>query len=164
MFDTIILLRKTIIQGVSLSIALIKSSALLAAGSDGLASASASPSKIQIGNGSLFSLIKIILASLTGIKPISIVLFGSQIDEKNARPDSDFDILCIIPNETNLKRFKNEIAQSETQIEKRFGNRASLLIMKKSEFFKRKEKSDQLLFNIEKKSQLLFGKHLREIK
>lgn len=110
------------------------------------------------------SLIKVILASLPGTKPISIVLFGSQIDQKNARPDSDFDILCIIPNETNLKRFKSEVAQSEAQIEKKFGNRASLLIMKKNEFLKRKEKADPLLLNIEKKSKLLFGRHLREIK
>ncbi|MFB0564296.1 MAG: nucleotidyltransferase domain-containing protein [Candidatus Aminicenantaceae bacterium] len=110
------------------------------------------------------SLVKVILASLTRTKPISLVLFGSQIDQKNARPDSDFDILCIIPNEMSIKMFKSEIAQSEAQIEKIFGNRASLLIMKKNEFLKRKEKGDLLLLNIEKKSKLLFGKHLREIK
>lgn len=110
------------------------------------------------------SLIKVILASLTRTKPISIVLFGSQIDQKNARPDSDFDILCIVPDETNLKKFKSEMAKSEAQIEKKFGNRASLLIMKKNEFLKRKGKSDPLLLNIEKKSKWLFGKHLQEIK
>lgn len=110
------------------------------------------------------SLTKVILAPLTGPKPISIILFGSQMDKKNARPDSDFDILCIIPNETNLRKFKSEIAQSEVQIEKLFGNRLSLLIMKISEFLNRKEKGDPLLLHIEKKNILLFGRHLREMK
>jgi predicted nucleotidyltransferase len=63
------------------------------------------------------SLTKAILGPLSGPKPISIILYGSQIDEKRARPDSDFDILCVIPDETNLKNFKNEISRSEAQVE-----------------------------------------------
>ena len=92
------------------------------------------------------------------------MLFGSQTDEKRARPDSDFDILCVIPDETNLKKFKREISRSEAQVEKKFGNRISLLIMKKNEFLKRKKKRDSLFLDIEKQNRLLFGKHIREIK
>ena len=110
------------------------------------------------------SLTRAILGPLSGPKPISILLFGSQTDEKKARPDSDFDILCVIPDETNLKKFKNEISYSEAQIEKKFGNRVSLLIMKRNEFLKRRKKRDPLLLNIEKQNRLLFGKHIREIK
>ena len=109
------------------------------------------------------SLTRAILAPLTGIKPISLILYGSQIDEKRVRPDSDFDILCIIPDKTNVKKFKGEISLSEAQIERKFGNRLSLLVVKKSEFLKRKKKRDPLLFEIEEQHRLLFGKHFREI-
>jgi len=110
------------------------------------------------------SLTKAILGPLSGPKPISIILFGSQTDEKRARPDSDFDILCVIPDETNLKKFKRETSRSEAQVERKFGNRVSLLIMEKNEFLKRKEKGDSLFLDIEKQNRLLFGKHLRAIK
>ena len=113
--------------------------------------------------GLFHSLTKKILGPLSGSKPISIILFGSQIKEKMARPDSDFDVLCIIPDHTDLKKFKKEISQSEVQVEKRFGNRVSLLIMKKTEFLKRREKKDPLLLEIEEQNRVLFGKHMREI-
>jgi predicted nucleotidyltransferase len=112
----------------------------------------------------LLSLTRAILDPLSGPKPISILLFGSQTDERKARPDSDFDILCIIPDETNLKKFKNEISRSEAQVEKQFGNSLSLLIMKRNEFLKRRKKKDPLLLNIEEQNKILFGKHIREIK
>lgn len=105
-----------------------------------------------------------ILAPISGPKPISMILFGSQMNGKKARPDSDFDILCVIPDETNLKKFKHEISNSEVQIEKEFGNRLSLLIMKRREFLRRKKKNDPLILNVEERNILLFGKHLREIK
>ncbi len=110
------------------------------------------------------SLTRAILGPLSGPKPISIILFGSQTDANRARPDSDFDILCVIPDETNLKKFKREISLSEAQVERKFGNGVSLLIMKKNEFLKRKKKRDSLFLDIEKQNRLLFGKHLREIK
>ncbi len=110
------------------------------------------------------SITRAILDPLSEPKPISMILYGSQIDEKRARPDSDFDILCVIPDATNVKKFKSEISRSEAQIERQFGNRLSLLLMKRSEFIKRKEKKDPLLFEIEKQNRLLFGKHFREIK
>ena len=110
------------------------------------------------------SLTKTILSPLSGPKPISILLFGSQADEKRARPDSDFDILCVISDETNLKIFKSEISRSEVLVEKKFGNRVSFLIMKRNEFLKRRKKTNPLLQNIEKQHRLLFGKHFREIK
>ena len=110
------------------------------------------------------SLTEIILDPLSGPKPISLLLFGSQTDEKKARPDSDFDILCVIPDEIHLKKFKNEISRSEAQVEKKFGNRLSLLIMKRIEYLKRRKKKDPLLLDIEEQNRLLFGKPLREIK
>jgi predicted nucleotidyltransferase len=109
------------------------------------------------------SLTKTIIDPLSGPRPISIILFGSQTDEKMARPDSDFDILCVVPDKINLRKLKHEISKAEAQIEREFGNRISLLIMKKGEFLRRKEKHDSLLMNIEKKNKLLFGKHLRDI-
>lgn len=110
------------------------------------------------------SLSKTILGPLSGQEPISLLLFGSQIDEKIARPDSDFDVLCIIPDTLNMKRFKNGISQSEARVEKKFGNRLSLLIIKKTEFIKRRKKKDLLLLEIEGQNRLLFGKQIREIK
>lgn len=110
------------------------------------------------------SLTKTILSPLSGTKPISIILFGSQIDEKRARPDSDFDILCVTPDETNLKKIKSEISQSEAQVERKFGNRLSLLIMKRNEFLSRRRRRDPLILEIEEQNRLLFGKHFREIK
>jgi len=110
------------------------------------------------------SLTRAILAPLSGPKPISIILYGSQLDGKKARPNSDFDILCIIPDEANVKKFKNEISHSEAQIEREFGNQLSLFIMKRSEFIKRKKDKDPLIFEIEKQHRLLFGKPFREIK
>jgi len=113
----------------------------------------------------LFSLLKkLLLENLSDIKPLSIVLFGSQIEKEKARPDSDFDLLFILPDDKDLKKFKKEIALSEANIERIFGNRASLLIMKKNEFLKKKDKNDSFLLSIEKKNKLLFGKSLREIK
>ncbi|MGD2294692.1 MAG: nucleotidyltransferase domain-containing protein [Candidatus Aminicenantes bacterium] len=110
------------------------------------------------------SLTRAILGPLSGPKPISIILFGSQTDEKRARPDSDFDILCVIPDETNLRKFKSEISQSEAHVERKFGNRVSLLIMKKNEFLKRRRRRDPLLLDVEEQNKLLFGKHIRDIK
>jgi len=113
----------------------------------------------------LFSLLKkLLLEKLSEPKPLSIVLFGSQIKKERARPDSDFDIMFILPNDIDLKKFKREIAQSEAKIERIFGNRAALLIMKKNEFLKRRDKGDSLLLSVEKENKLIFGKHLREIK
>jgi len=109
------------------------------------------------------SLTRAILAPLSGPKPISMILYGSQIDEKRVRPDSDFDILCIIPDQTNVKKFKGEISRSEAQIERKFGNCLSLLVMKRSEFLKRKKKREPLLFEIEEQHRLLFGKSFKEI-
>ena len=110
------------------------------------------------------SLKSTILGPLSSPKPISIILFGSQTDGKKARPDSDFDILCVISDETNLKKFKSEISRSEDHVEKKFGNRLSLLIMKRTEFLTRKRRKDPLLLEIEKQNRLLFGKPIREIK
>lgn len=107
---------------------------------------------------------KLILENVSDPQPLSIILFGSQIDPKTARPDSDFDLLIILPEEKNLNKFKKEVARSEMNIKKFFGNTAALLIMKKSEYLKRKKKGDSLLLSIEKKNMVLFGKHLREIK
>jgi DNA-binding transcriptional ArsR family regulator len=112
----------------------------------------------------LQSVTRIILSPISEPKPISVTLFGSQIDGKKARPDSDFDILCVILDETNLKKFKQDISHSEAQIEKEYGNRLSLLIMKKREFLRRKKRNDSLIINIEEQNILLFGKNLREIK
>jgi len=113
----------------------------------------------------LFSLLKkLILENISDPLPVSIVLFGSQIEKERARADSDFDLLVVLPDEKNLKRFKQEVAQSEAKIERIFGNRVALLIMKKNEFLRRKEKGNSLLLTIEKKNKLLFGKHLGEIK
>lgn len=112
----------------------------------------------------LQSVTRTILSSISDSKPVSMTLFGSQIEEKRARPDSDFDILCIIPDETNLNKFKQDISHSEAHIEKEYGNRLSLLIMKKREFLRRKKKNDSLILNIEEQNILLFGKHLREIR
>ena len=110
------------------------------------------------------SLTQMVLGPLSGPKPISVLLFGSQVDEIGARPDSDFDILCVIPDITNLKRFKKEISQVQIQIEKRFGNGISLLIMKRDEFLKRKKRKNPLLLDIEEHNRLLFGKRFREVK
>lgn len=112
----------------------------------------------------LQSVTKTIIAPISKQKPISMVLFGSQINGEKARPDSDIDILCIVSDEMNLKKFKQKISHSETQIEKQFGNRLSLLIMEKKEFLSRKKKNDSLILSIEKQHVLLHGKHLREIK
>lgn len=112
----------------------------------------------------LQSVMRTILAPISGPKPISMTLFGSQINSSEARADSDFDILCIVPDETNLKKFKQEISHSEAQIEKEYGNRLSLLIMKKREFLRRKRISDSLILNIEELNILLFGKNLSGIK
>lgn len=112
----------------------------------------------------LLSLTRAILDPLSGTKPISIILFGSQTDEKRARPDSDFDILCVIPDETNLRKFKSEISRSESHIERKFGNRLSLLIMKRNEFLRRRRRKDPLLLDVEEQNRLLFGKYIRDIK
>lgn len=112
----------------------------------------------------LQSVTRTILSPISDPKPVSMTLFGSQIEGKRARPDSDFDILCIIPDETNLNKFKQDISHSEAHVEKEYGNRLSLLIMKKSEFLRRKKKNDSLILNIEEQNILLFGKHLREIR
>ncbi len=112
----------------------------------------------------LKSVTKTILSPISDTEPISLTLFGSQTDGKKARSDSDFDILCVIPDETNLKKFKHDISHSEAHIEKKYGNRLSLLIMKKREFLRRKKKNDSLILSIEEQNILLFGKHLREIK
>jgi DNA-binding transcriptional ArsR family regulator len=107
---------------------------------------------------------KTILSSISYPKPISMVLFGSQIERHEARPDSDFDILCVMPDEINLKKFKQEISHAEYQIEKKFGNRLSLLVMKKREFLRRIKGNDSLVQAIEAQNIKLFGKPLREIK
>ena len=118
----------------------------------------------QKENDLFSSITKTILSPISDQKPISMLLFGSQVNRGEARPDSDFDILCIIPDETNLKKFKQDISQSEFQIENEYGNRLSLLILKKREFLKRSAKKDSLIFNIERQHIVLFGKKLREIK
>ena len=110
------------------------------------------------------SVTKTILSDISDQKPISMLLFGSQVDGKQARPDSDFDILCIIPDGTNIKKFKQDVSHAEFQIENEYGNHLSLLIMKKREFLRRSAKNDSLIHKIEQQHKRLFGKELREIK
>jgi predicted nucleotidyltransferase len=111
----------------------------------------------------LQSLARAILGSFSGLKPVSLILFGSQIDRDKPRPDSDFDVLCVITDETDLKKFNQEVSVAEALIERKFGNRLSLMVVKKSDFLRRKLKKDPLIQKIERRNMMLFGKSYREI-
>lgn len=69
----------------------------------------------------LTDLAKAILKDLP-FRPRSLAVFGS-IAKRTARPDSDIDLLVIIPNQVDLRRAKQEIGKKEEMVVRTFGNR-----------------------------------------
>lgn len=106
--------------------------------------------------------LKILLGELSLPKPVSIALFGSIVKGK-MRPDSDIDILVVVPNEKDIRQARRDVDRAEEKIVKIFGNRLASIIIKENIFQKRYRKKEALLVEIVKTGKVIYGKPLSEL-
>lgn len=109
----------------------------------------------------LTDLAKVILKNLS-FRPRSLIVFGS-IAKGRARPDSDIDLLVIIPNQVDLRRAKQEISRKEEIVVRTFGNRLAPLIVKAQTFSKKCKGGKRLFTEIVKTGKLIYGAPLSEV-
>lgn len=105
---------------------------------------------------------KIIISELKSPYPLSIVLFGSIV-KGNARPNSDIDLLLVIPKDKNMAQAKGEVERAGEKVLKIFGNHLSPLIVKVDPFCKKYRKKEKLYVDIVKNGKPIYGKSLQEV-
>ena len=96
---------------------------------------------------------KIISRLIHGLQPEKIYLFGSQSREE-ARPDSDYDLLVIVPN-SNEPRYKRE-AHSYDLL---WGitTPVDVIVLTRAEFQQTCQVSTSLAATVQKEGKLLYG-------
>lgn len=111
----------------------------------------------QLLNG----LVKLLLSGLS-FQPRTIVLFGS-LAKGQARPDSDIDLLVVIPNGESLRKAKGDFGEIEEKVIKSYGNRLAPVIIKEKELFRKYRQPNPFYKEIVKTGRVIWGKPLLEI-
>jgi len=110
--------------------------------------------------------VKVNLAKLFKLKlnfPVkSIILFGS-IARKNEKPNSDIDLLFVIPNRGDPEKLREKISALNPLFISYFGNSIAPLIMKQSKFLSELKKGNKLLKSILKDGEVLVGQLISEL-
>ena len=106
-------------------------------------------------------LVKLLLSGLS-FHPLTIVLFGS-LCKGEARPDSDIDILMVIPDGENLRKAKDDFDKIEEKVIKSYGNRLAPVIIKEKELFRKYRQSNPFYKEIIETGRVIWGKALSEI-
>jgi hypothetical protein len=95
-------------------------------------------------------------------KPLSLAVFGSNAALK-ARPESDIDLLVVIPNKMSVKVATELLDSAVDESFCKFGNGLSPIIITQKEFQKKHKREVSLYTNIMKNHKLIFGKTLLEL-
>lgn len=105
---------------------------------------------------------KIITGELKPAYPLSIVLFGSIV-RGDARPNSDIDLLVVIPQDKNMAQAKREIERAGEKVLKIFGNHLSPLVVKVDLFCKKYRRGEKLYVDVVKNGKPIYGKSLQGV-
>lgn len=105
---------------------------------------------------------KIIISELKPAYPLSIVLFGSIV-RGDARPNSDIDLLVVIPQDKNMAQAKREIERAGEKALKIFGNHLSPLVVKVDLFRKKYRRGEKLYVDVVKNGKPIYGKSLQGV-
>jgi predicted nucleotidyltransferase len=111
----------------------------------------------------LFGLLAKTLANeFKSTKPLTIAVFGSTAKGKE-RPDSDIDVLVIIPDSMALKTARKNLDRAEKVVSELLGNQLAPITVKQSEFQKKTKRPDALYENILKDNKVIYGKSIAEV-
>ncbi|MBN1115395.1 MAG: nucleotidyltransferase domain-containing protein [Oligoflexia bacterium] len=104
----------------------------------------------------------IIIKSFNGARPVTLAVFGSNV-KGTALPDSDIDLLVIIPDSMPLSTAVKALEKAEETVSDKFGNQLSPLIVKQGEFRKQYKRKNSLYSEIIKSNKIIYGKTVAEI-
>jgi len=105
---------------------------------------------------------KIITGELKPAYPLSIVLFGSIV-RGDARPNSDIDLLVVIPQDKNMAQAKREMERAGEKALKIFGNHLSPLVVKVDLFCKKYRRGEKLYVDAVKNGKPIYGESLQGV-
>jgi hypothetical protein len=93
---------------------------------------------------------------------LSIIVFGSNA-RGDARPTSDLDLLVVTEAAAQVERVLEVLIGGIPQIRRRFGLRASPLVLDKARVVERFRDGDPLMQNVLSEGRTLFGTHFHEM-
>ena len=105
---------------------------------------------------------KHILEEFAGAKPESIVLFGSTA-RGDSRPDSDIDVLVVIPDEMSINTANRHLERAADKISLEFGNPLAYIVKRKKDFQKGHRKGRVLYLEIAETGKRLHGMSVSEV-
>lgn len=108
------------------------------------------------------SLANIIINAFKIYKPINISVFGSNV-KGTAKPDSDIDLLVIIPNSKVVTDAQNVLDKVEETISAKFGNQLSPIVIQEKDFKKKCKDKIPLYMEILKNNIVIYGKDIVEV-
>lgn len=93
---------------------------------------------------------------------LSIILFGSNA-RGDALPGSDLDLMAITRERSQVERVLEVLIDAIPELQRRFGMRASPLVMEKARVQERFRDRDPLMKNVLSDGRRLYGTHFHEI-
>lgn len=109
----------------------------------------------------LETMVRAILRGLS-FEPVSLTLFGSHAKQQ-ARPDSDIDLLVLVPEDVDVRLARTELDGVETDILRFFGNRLAPLVLHIRQIRRRYRRGESLIAEIVGTGRVLHGRSLKEI-
>jgi len=108
------------------------------------------------------NLVDYIIKNIKEFKPISVIIYGSTTKDE-ARPDSDIDMLIVLPDVSDLKKIREKIESTEESISSRFGNQFSPVLIKKKDLQQKYKQKNNLYTEIIKTGKVIYGKTISEL-
>jgi predicted nucleotidyltransferase len=107
------------------------------------------------------SLAKTVVESLSS-RPLSLILFGS-IARREDRPGSDIELIIVMPDRSDRKKFRSELENAAEKVTLGYGNRLSPILLGQTEFIKALKHRDAFPGNALKQAEVIFGYSLPEL-
>lgn len=104
----------------------------------------------------------IIMKYINKPAPKSVILFGS-FASNHARPDSDIDLLIIVPKKEDMPIFEEGLKKAEINITVDFGNHLAPVLMDEEEFKTKFKKREKFVMNIVRDGKVLSGASINEL-
>lgn len=92
----------------------------------------------------------------------SLILFGS-VARGEERPDSDLDLLVILPDQGRRKTIEAEVFDLASEVSRAFGNRLAPVILTRLEFRERFRRRERWIRSVLKEGQVIAGRPLSDL-